>query len=137
MGCMVPVMSNEWGDSMTRLQTERNVWLATVRPSGRPHLVPIWFVWVDERFWICTSASTKTRNIAGNSKVSVALESGNDPIVAEGTAIVHTEPYPLAVAEAFAEKFDWDITQPASDGSYDALIEIVVDRWLFENPLAA
>lgn len=122
---------------MSRLESERNVWLATVRPSGKPHLVPIWFVWVDDRFWICTSASTKTRNIAANSLVSVALESGDDPIVAEGTAIVHTSTYPRAVAEAFADKFDWDITQPASDGSYDALIEIRVDRWVFDDPVAA
>lgn len=121
---------------MTRLQTERNVWLATVRPSGKPHLVPIWFVWVSERFWICTSASTKTRNILHNSQVSVSLESGNDPVVAEGTARIHDQPYPTEVADAFASKFDWDIRQPTADGSYDALIEISVDRWLFDNPAA-
>ncbi|MCP4418942.1 MAG: hypothetical protein GY805_20185 [Chloroflexi bacterium] len=27
-----------------RLLTERNIWLATVRPSCRPHLIPIWFI---------------------------------------------------------------------------------------------
>ena len=29
-----------------RLRTEANVWLATMRPDGRPHVSPIWFVWV-------------------------------------------------------------------------------------------
>ena len=27
-----------------RLSTEKNIWLASVRATGAPHLVPIWFV---------------------------------------------------------------------------------------------
>ena len=121
---------------MSRLLTERNLWLSSVRPGGGPHLIPIWFVWVDDRFWICTSPSAKVRNIAQEPRVAVALEDGNDPMVAEGTARVHDQPYPDAVAEAFATKFDWDITDPTSGGAYDVLIEITVDRWLLGGPTA-
>jgi hypothetical protein len=32
-----------------RLSGERNVWIATVRPDGRPRLVPVWFSWVENR----------------------------------------------------------------------------------------
>ena len=66
-----------------RLTDERNVWLATSRDGHPPHLVPIWFVWLDERFWICTSQSVKSRNIADHAEVTVALEDGNAPVVAE------------------------------------------------------
>jgi predicted pyridoxine 5'-phosphate oxidase superfamily flavin-nucleotide-binding protein len=30
-----------------RLTAEPVIWLGTVRPDGRPHHVPIWFVWHD------------------------------------------------------------------------------------------
>ena len=67
-----------------RLLTERNIWLATTRPSGRPHLIPIWFVWVDERFYICTGGnSVKARNLNATLQATVALEDGNRPLIAE------------------------------------------------------
>jgi hypothetical protein len=28
-----------------RLRHEPIIWLSSVRPDGRPHLVPIWFLW--------------------------------------------------------------------------------------------
>ena len=120
---------------MGRLDDETIVWLATVRPDGRPHLTPIWFVWFDERFWICTGRdAVKTRNVIENPRVALSLQSGTAPLVAEGRATVHARPYPAAVVDAFASRFDWDITQPDAEGSYDALWEITVDRWLFSRP---
>ena len=44
-----------------RLQTERNIWLATTRPNGKPHLIPIWFVWLNERFYKPTDTKAKPR----------------------------------------------------------------------------
>ena len=47
-----------------RLLTEKNIWLATVRPDGRPHLVPIWFISLNEKVYICTEGkSVKIKNI--------------------------------------------------------------------------
>ncbi|MCL6511182.1 MAG: pyridoxamine 5'-phosphate oxidase family protein [Anaerolineae bacterium] len=111
-----------------RLLSERNIWLATVRPDGRPHLVPIWFVWVRERIYICTeSRSVKVRNIAANPRASAALENGNQPIIAEGRATVLHRPYPGDVVAEFKQKYGWDIS---ADGSYNALIEITPEKWL-------
>ena len=112
----------------SRLETAKNIWLASVKPNGRPHLVPIWFVWVDERAYVCTShKSVKARNIAANSSVTFALEDGNKPVIGVGEARIQAPPYPEAVIQAFKAKFDWDIS---SDASYDALIEIEVSKWL-------
>lgn len=105
----------------TRLETARNLWLATVRPNGAPHLVPIWFVWLDNKAYLCTSKeSVKARNIVYNSRVAFALEDGDDPVLIEGTARI-IESVPQGVVEAFAKKFDWNIS---SDGTYNAVIEI-------------
>ncbi len=40
-----------WPDVEARLVTATAYWLATVRPGGRPHVVPRWGGWVDGRFW--------------------------------------------------------------------------------------
>ena len=118
---------------MSRLTDEPNIWLSTVRPDGRPHLVPIWFVWAQHRIWVCTTDSVKTRNIEHNPNVAVSLENGNTPVVAQGTATIHRRPFPAAVAAAFAAKFEWDIDGDSTDG-YDALVEITIDRWVFGSP---
>ncbi|HZY41327.1 MAG TPA: pyridoxamine 5'-phosphate oxidase family protein [Anaerolineae bacterium] len=104
-----------------RLTTETNLWLATVRADNTPHLVPIWFVWVEGRAYVCTSAdSVKARNMLDNSSVAFALENGNAPVVLEGCA-KPIESAPPAVIDAFQRKYDWNIL---TDSTYNQLIEI-------------
>ena len=104
-----------------RLQTEQNLWLATVRPTGAPHLVPIWFVWVAGKIYLCTgSGSVKVRNLKQHPHVSIALEDGNQPIVIEGLAQPIRQADTAVIAE-FHRKYDWDIT---SDNTYTQVIEI-------------
>ena len=108
-----------------RLQTEQNLWLATVRPNGTPHLVPIWFVWVAGKIYVCTGIdSVKARNVRQNPQVSIALEDGSHPIVIEGRAqpIGQAE---SAVVDAFQRKYDWDIT---TDDTYTEVIEIEPEK---------
>jgi putative heme iron utilization protein len=104
-----------------RLQTEQNLWLATVRPNGAPHLVAIWFVWVAGKIYLCTGAdSVKVRNLRQNPHVSIALEDGTNPFVIDGRA----QPIgavPRPVAEAFKKKYDWNIL---TDNEYNQVVEI-------------
>jgi hypothetical protein len=121
--------------AMARIDDEQIVWVATSRPDGRPHLSPIWFVWLRGRMWICTGAdAVKSRNATAEPRVSVALQDGMKPAVGEGVVTIHERPYPADVAEAFMARFGWDITTPDDDGPYDALWEVVVERWLFDDP---
>lgn len=120
-------------DPAERLHDERNVWMATTRPGGRPHLAPVWFVAVRDRLWIGTGAgSVRVRNIAENPRVSVSLEDGDSPIVGEGTATVHGTERPDDVAAAFLTKYGWDITLPDDpDVGTVVLVEIEITKWLF------
>jgi F420H(2)-dependent biliverdin reductase len=104
-----------------RLQAEQTLWLATVRPNGRPHLVPIWFVWVAGKIYLCTGAdSVKVRNLMQNPHVSLALENGSQPLVIEGRARpIGAAPKP--VSEAFKKKYDWNIS---TDSEYNQVVEI-------------
>ena len=104
-----------------RLTTESNIWLATVRADNTPHLVPIWFVWVEGKVYVCTAAdSVKARNMRGKADVAFALENGNAPVVLEGCA-QPIESAPPTVIEAFQRKYDWDIR---TDTTYNQVIEI-------------
>ncbi len=107
-----------------RLTTARNIWVATVRPDGRPHLAPIWFVIANSHWYFVTDPkSVKARNLHHNPKVALSLEDGNDPLVIEGEA----QPIqPSAeVIELFKEKYDWDIT---SDHQYTQVFEVRVKK---------
>jgi PPOX class probable F420-dependent enzyme len=117
-----------------RLDSEKNLWFTTVRPDGRPHLVPIWFVHVDDDLWICTGArAVKVRNLEANPAVSIALESGDRPVVGEGRATLLRSDFPRPVVDAFVAKFDWDITEDDPGVGDVVLIRISVTRWLFSG----
>jgi PPOX class probable F420-dependent enzyme len=118
-----------------RLATERNVWLVTLRPDGSPHLTPIWFVWADGAFWLCTSGgNAKARNLGRDPRVALSLEDGDRPVVAESEVRLHRRPYPAHIAAAFAAKFGWDISSGDQDGDFALLIEAPVRRWLLGGP---
>lgn len=125
-------------DTTERLAQERNVWVATTNPDGRPHLTPVWFVFVGGRFWIGTGRdNVKTRNVTANPTVSIALQDGDQPVVAEGTVVVHPRGRPDDVVEAFAQKYGWDITLPDDpDVGPVVLWEITPRKWLFGAPAA-
>src|SRR6187431_1802379 len=117
----MPSMFKLNAQDQKRLETERNLWLATVRKDGSPHLVPIWFVWHKNKVFLCTSRnSLKAKNIAHDARVMFALEGGDDPVLIQATAKILDET-PTEIVDAFQSKFDWDIT---SDSTYNAVIEI-------------
>ncbi|MFI8801562.1 MULTISPECIES: TIGR03618 family F420-dependent PPOX class oxidoreductase [Micromonospora] len=115
-----------------RLARERNVWLCTLRRDGSPHMTPVWFVYADGVWWIgCEGRSVKARNVAADPRVSLALEDGVHPVVAEGVARLHRADFPPAIVAAFAEKYGgWDIRQPVTPDSERVLLEVPVRRWL-------
>ena len=111
-----------------RLRSDANVWIALTRADGRPHLTPIWFVWVEEAIWLCTTRdSVKARIVAARPAVSFALEDGNHPVTGEGQArLVELGDAPSAVRAAFLEKYEWDTS---TEPDY-VLICVSVRRWL-------
>lgn len=123
--------------SVDRLEQERNIWMTTVRADGRPHLAPVWFVYVDDRLWVGTGLdSVRVKNLLANPGASVSLESGNEPVVGEGTVVVHETERPPAVVQAFLQKYEWDITvEQDVDLGRVALLEFRPHRWLFKSAL--
>jgi nitroimidazol reductase NimA-like FMN-containing flavoprotein (pyridoxamine 5'-phosphate oxidase superfamily) len=106
-----------WAQANGRLGTperERTYWLATVRPDGRPHVMPILGLWLDGAFHFITGESTrKGRNLAGSSECVVTASSKTLPaldVIIEGRATRVTDEAKLRqVADAYASELHWEL----------------------------
>lgn len=115
-------------EALERLKSEKNVWMASGRPDGRPHLVPVWFAWHTGKIYFCVAPnSVKARNLTRNPHLALALENGSTPVICEGLAAFHTGPPPEPVRTVFHEKYDWDIS---SEKEYTLLVEVTPQKWL-------
>ena len=94
------------------LEQEPVVWLSTVRPSGAPHLVPIWFSWDGEALLVFSKPDAqKVRNLRANPSVMLALGDAEDDFdigLIEGRAELLDRPtaevLPAALLEKYAEQ---------------------------------
>jgi hypothetical protein len=115
-------------EAVGKLEAARNIWIATVRQDGRPHLAPVWFVYIGGRIYFSTEGSSvKARNIAWNEQVALALEEGDHPVICEGNAYPIRPPVPEMVAQAFLKKYEWDLS---TETQYTQLFEVIPDKWM-------
>ena len=100
-----------WSWDMERLQNSRNYWVASTRPDGRPHLMPVWAVWSGEALYFSTArTSTKARNLFGNPRCSVSTEHGIEAVILEGSAAHEASHAVLRPAwDAYKAKYDWSL----------------------------
>lgn len=79
-----------------RLREDIIIWLGSVRPDGRPHLVAVWFLWTGKDFLIFSKPNQqKIRNLTQNPRVTLALDNtrgGGDVIVLDGEAELLDDP---------------------------------------------
>lgn len=98
----------DWSFVCERLTSERNYWVATVGPNGRPHAVPIWGVFVGDDLFLETDPATrKGRSLARNPAVVVHLDDGERAVIVEGRAAPLRPDGEQArrIATAFASKY--------------------------------
>lgn len=98
-----------WRAMAARLGREMTIWLATVRGNGRPHLVPVWFVWLDEKIYLATGDDTqKYANMYYNQNVALSLPDTASVIIIEGEAHVADRNTVERLADYFYHKYEWD-----------------------------
>src|SRR5262245_26349251 len=74
-----------WSWAEQRLTKSQNYLLATVRPDGRPHVMPIWGVWAKGRFYFSTGKkSVKARNLATNPMCVLCAGEADESMLLEG-----------------------------------------------------
>ncbi len=70
------------------IERNRTATLATVLPSGRPHLVAMWYAVLDGEIWFETKAkSQKAVNVRRNPTVTVLIEDGQTYDTLRGVSI--------------------------------------------------
>jgi PPOX class probable F420-dependent enzyme len=92
--------------------------VATIGPTGHPHLVAMWFVLLDRKpvFWTFTK-SQKVLNIRRDPKISALVESGDSYDQLRGVELVGTarlvEDYEnvLAIGKAVGLKYTRDVSE--------------------------
>lgn len=86
------------------LEAEPVVWLSTVRPTGEPHLVPIWFWWDGEALLVFSKPhAQKVRNLRARPQVMLALGDADDD-------------FDVGMVEGFAELLDTPVSEIGLDG---------------------
>jgi PPOX class probable F420-dependent enzyme len=123
------------------LAEEPIVWLSTVRPTGGPHLVPIWFWWDGEALLVFSKPDAqKVRNLRANPSVMLALGDAEDDFDvglleawAEVTGVGGGDPAPLPAQ--FLAKYrerivGLGITPAEFAATYSATIRLTPSRAL-------
>ena len=98
-----------WRTLEARLSREPTIWLATVRADGRPHVAPLWYIWLEGQIYVATGSETqKYANLRGNQSVALALPDPLNVIIIEGTARATDHQTVDKLAEHFYHKYEWD-----------------------------
>ena len=90
-----------------RLRSDEMVWLSTVRPDGRPHSIPVWFLWESATLLIFSQPNTqKIRNLRKNPSVTLALDDTKKGVVIlEGKAELLGQGDASVTLQAYGEKY--------------------------------
>jgi hypothetical protein len=88
-----PTSEVPWEYVEKKLVESKHYWICSVRPNGRPHVVPRWAVYLDGKIYYDGSPETRhARNIVENPYVTVNLEDGQKAIILEGKSLPAEKP---------------------------------------------
>ena len=122
-----------------RLRKNLIIWLGSVRPDGRPHLVPVWFLWDGKQILLFSQPNTqKIRNLRQNPNVILALDDtkdGEDVVILEGEAEFLNDTAVNTILPAYSAKYDSELksmgyTAEALTAEYSQAIRITPTRFL-------
>lgn len=110
-----------WSTVDQRLQQALNYWLATMNPNGRPHVTPLWGVWIDQALYFDGIPTSRwARNLAANPAASVHLESGTDVVILDGIVEDSVTSADVAdrIVQAWTAKYGRLQPDPAGSGLF-------------------
>jgi hypothetical protein len=94
---------------LERLRLATAYWLATTGPDGRPHVVPVWGVLVDDDLYLEVGAAStaKVQHLRRDPRVAVHLDDAQDVVLLEGAArfVIPTGGLSDLLVAAFGSKY--------------------------------
>ncbi|MBF6599409.1 MAG: pyridoxamine 5'-phosphate oxidase family protein [Dehalococcoidia bacterium] len=102
-----------WAFAVERLARTRNYMLASVTPRAAPHVMPVWGVWLEDRFYFSTSpTSRKARNFAVNPRIVVTADDPRNAIIVEASVTaLDDRAVARRVIAAYNAKYDWNTAE--------------------------
>jgi nitroimidazol reductase NimA-like FMN-containing flavoprotein (pyridoxamine 5'-phosphate oxidase superfamily) len=106
-----------WEWATERLSVSHNYLVVTTRPDGRPHVMPVWGLWLDDAFYFSTGRqSRKAQNLGANPYCVVSTDRLDEAVIVEGMAEeVAGRDSLKPFYEAYKEKYDWDLEKMGFD----------------------
>lgn len=100
-----------WAEAQSRLERAQFYWLATARPDGLPHVVPVLAVWLDGSLHFVSGPTTrKGKNLARDPRCVIAADADDLHLIVEGEAAkVSDEARLRRVADVYASKYGWEV----------------------------
>jgi PPOX class probable F420-dependent enzyme len=93
-----------WAWAVDLLNRVRAHVVTSVRPDGRPHVMPVWGLWHEDTYCFSTEiTSVKSRNLLADARCVVTVTEGDDAAVLEGRA--ELGPLPQGFTEAYRTKY--------------------------------
>lgn len=98
-----------WSAAAERLSKGGWFWLASVRPDGAPHVVPVLAAWSDPVLYVAAKTSSrKARNLAHDDRCVLTTDTGDLHVVVEGRARrLHSADELTPASAAFREIYGW------------------------------
>jgi hypothetical protein len=138
-----------WKAAVARLARSHNYWLVTTRPDGRPHAMPVWGLWLADRFYFSSGRrSRKTRNLVADPRCIVCTERADEALIVEGVAAAVTDAAVLAaLAEPYRRKYRpwtldldlgpvYEVRPRVVFGVFERSFPRSATRWTFPAPPA-
>jgi pyridoxine/pyridoxamine 5'-phosphate oxidase len=102
-----------WSWAQQHLAAAHNYFIATASPDGKPHVMVVWGLWLDDTFYFSTShRSRKGRNLTANPRCVITPGDADEAVIVEGEVHELTD---RAALERFVReykvKYDWDVSQ--------------------------
>ena len=132
----------KWAEDL--LSKSKNYFLTTVRTDGRPHVMPIWGIWMGKRFLFSTGkTSVKARNLAANPNCVLCPGDADEAVIVEGVAERLEDKKVLSqFAKAYFDKYKWDVSEMNEPvfvlqprvvfGQVEKTFTKTATRWTFE-----
>lgn len=120
-------------DTLNRLASEVDAWIATADAAGSGYLLPLSFLWDGAGVIVSTPRSSVTgRNLSRGGRVRVGVGQLRDVTMIDGTA----EPLQdERTKDAFAAKHGWDPRREPDDYAYFRIVADRVQAWREVNEL--
>lgn len=123
-------------DTLHRLRTDVDLWVATADTAGTPYLVPLSFLWDGDSILLSTTAASPTaRNLVASGRARIALGATRDVVLVDADVEV-SDTVPGEVGDAFAAATGFDPRAEPQDYLWFRARLRTVQAWREANELA-